>query len=132
MDHGPQRKARKDRLSGPGEAKSGRAGHLRRETDGFGVLSLGRREWGWNINLDLMWTQQEHGYGENGHWNSARALLWSRKPHRLLASIFVHNDEYLVYTQGLYGITDKERAALDEHLSTLDLKKWKKHDGIQD
>jgi hypothetical protein len=86
--------------------------------------------WGWNINLELFWTQREVGFGKHGLWNSARALLWLRDPPRVLASIVIRDKKYAIHTQGLFGMTDEQRKALVDHLNGMGLAEREKNDGI--
>ena len=87
-------------------------------------------DWGHEHNLELCWTQTERGMSENGTWTDSRALVWLRKPFRIAASIFVRDSEYAIYTQGLYGISDQEMAALEKHLESKGLTKRDGHVGL--
>lgn len=87
--------------------------------------------WGWNQNLELQWTSGEQGINKEGEqWSAARGMLWTRKPTQLLASVYVRNNEYAVYTQGLYGMTKEQEKSLEEHLQNMGFTKRKQHDGI--
>lgn len=86
--------------------------------------------WGWDINLEIIWTHREHGVGEEGPWDLYKALLWQRNPMQILASIVIRNMEYVIHTQGLFGMTKEQQEALEKHLNGMGMKKRESHVGL--
>lgn len=84
-------------------------------------------------SLDLCWYRVEIGRLTN----SAVGLLWRHGAPKApaLASIRVDNEQYEISTEGMAGLTEKERAVLEKRLAELELKpkpkpKPKKDDSV--
>lgn len=90
---------------------------MRRQKDERGC------EWCSDMNLSLQWTYQEYGGSERGFWSVASGFLWQVKPQQLMASITVHNREYILHALIKEGLSDVVRREVEKHLKELSLVK---------
>lgn len=73
-----------------------------------------------DMNLDLCWTHGECGVAADGFWSVSKALLCSRRPERLLASIHVRNNEFSINIEEC-GLADLELLVVERYLESLNL-----------
>jgi hypothetical protein len=75
-------------------------------------------EWS-DPTMELCWYRVEIGRLTN----SAIGLLWRRNAPKTpaLASIKIDNNQYQIETQGMTGLTEAEREALEKRLAEMEL-----------
>lgn len=86
--------------------------------------------WGVFENLQMSWSRIEYADLGEGMWVTAYGLVWARTPMRLVASVYVHDNEYVINTQGLYGLSLQQRFSLEKHLESFGLIKRQRYDGF--
>lgn len=98
---------------------------MRGKTAKQAAVILEDEEWGKEKGMDLSWTQQERDIDGNRIWTTAHGLVWSRKPkpERLLAAVYVSDNEYSISTLGLSGLEPDQLQWLEQHLESLGLEK---------
>lgn len=57
-------------------------------------------------------------------------MLWQRQPPLYLASLVIRNKEYVIHTQGLFGMTKEQQEAVETHLKEMGMKKRPDNVGI--
>jgi hypothetical protein len=77
-------------------------------------------------NLELVWSDGAFQGGASDVRALARGLIWSCGPVHCAGSVSVHHGEYTISTAGWRGLTDVELEAVEKHLESMGLTKWKR------